>query len=116
MTRFSSDSLVFDRFRLQPYRASRRMAGEVTWCPVTERCVRATLIVFPPPCFDELSTFLQIEEPVGFRHSPRRVPLKLSTKSLSVHVESRSHRVVVRIEGCRETRFGRSCSTRYRCR
>ena len=41
------------------------MADEFGWCPVAESPVRTTLILFPSPGFEELSSILQIAEPVG---------------------------------------------------
>ena len=56
--------LVFGCFWFSQYAASRILAGELTWRPVRERCVRTTLIVFLPPAFDQHLGLPHISEPV----------------------------------------------------
>lgn len=87
----SSLMLVFGCFWFSQYATSRILAGKLTWCPVREQCVRATLIVFVPQDFDQHLGFPHISEPV-----------RIQTLGSEGSVEAFYKSIVRRLPGSRE--------------
>ena len=76
--------LVLGLFWFSQIAATRDLTGELRRRAIGESSVRTTHIVFLPPGVDDLLGLGQRLEPVCVQDSARNVPLKLSTKALSV--------------------------------
>jgi hypothetical protein len=70
------------------------MAGELAWCPVSERCVRTTVIIFLPPCFDQRPCLLHVSEPVRVQALCSEGSIKALDERIRAHCQLHPHRGV----------------------